>query len=57
MGEKGLQYAGIDLEAFSLNSTHASGASTAFQSGIPVNEILVRDGWSSIRTFMAYYSR
>ena len=55
--KKRLQYAGIDFEAFSLHSTHASAASTAFQTGIPINEILVRAGWSSIKTFMAYYSR
>ena len=55
--KKRLQYAGIYLKAFSLHSTHASAASTAFQTGIPINEILLRAGWSSIKTFIAYYSR
>ena len=55
--KKRLQYAGIDLEAFSLHSTHASAASMAFQTGVPINEILVRAGWSPIKTFMANYSR
>ena len=55
--KKGLLFAGIDLNQFKLHSTHAASSSTAFHAGIPVNEVLLRAGWSSISTFMRFYGR
>ena len=55
--KKGLAHAGIDLSEFALHSTRGSSASTAFATGVSINDILARAGWASMSTFMAYYAR
>ena len=55
--KKGLLFSGIDLNQFKLHSTRAASSSTAFQAGIPVNEVLLWAEWSSLSTFMRFYGR
>lgn len=46
----------IDTQVFTAHSTRAASASAAVKSGLPVNQILARAGWSSETTFARHYN-
>lgn len=50
-----LQWSGIDVSVFKPHSTRHAASTAAFQSGVNLDEILKKAGWSNAETFKKFY--
>lgn len=48
---------GINTDIFTAHSTRAASTSKAKNNNVPINEILLRAGWSSVKTFATFYDK
>ena len=52
-----MNMAGIDVTKYKAHSVRAASTSKAWGLGVPLEEIMQTAGWSSARTFAAYYNK
>lgn len=55
--KKVLKHAGIDISAYSAGSTRAASSSKAHKSGVAIDFILKKGGWTQSSTFGKYYKK
>ena len=52
-----MQRAGVDTGIYKAHSTRAASTSAAAKAELPLDQILVRAGWSSEKTFRKFYRK
>ena len=49
--------ASIDITVFTAHSARAASTSKAKENSIPIEDILKKAGWSSVKTFAQFYDK
>ena len=52
-----LQKAGIDIAKYTAHSTRGASASGAVAAGVPIDSVLKKANWASVKTFNRFYNR
>ena len=52
-----LQKAGIDVARYTAHSTRGASASGAVAAGVPIDSVLKKANWASVKTFNRFYNR
>ena len=52
-----MREANIDVTMFAPGSTRGASSSNAYLSGVPIEEICAKAGWSNASTFVRWYKR
>jgi len=55
--KEAMKMAGIDIDTFKPHSTRSASNTNAFNSDIPLKEVLKRRQWRNASTFFLYYYR